>query len=123
MSASWTAVQSASLGEGDLCVDYLSKDKQVVPRLPHPAEKISWHYGAVGDGNGTEDPGQWIPAGKYQSGADQDRLCSDGRSLIIKSKHEIDHIFSELYSVDERIQFRTSGSRSLNCYCFEPSGR
>ena len=27
--------------------------------------------GVVGDGNGTEDPGQWIPAGKYQSGADQ----------------------------------------------------
>ena len=34
----------------------------------------------------------------------RERLCSDGRSLIIKSKHEIDHIFSELYSVDERIQ-------------------
>ena len=34
----------------------------------------------------------------------KDCLCSDGRSLIIKSKHEIDHIFSELYSVDERIQ-------------------
>lgn len=34
----------------------------------------------------------------------RNRLCSDGRSLIIKSKHEIDHIFSELYSVDERIQ-------------------
>ena len=34
----------------------------------------------------------------------KERLCSDGRSLIIKSKHEIDHIFSEFYSVDERIQ-------------------
>ena len=34
----------------------------------------------------------------------REQLCTDGRSLIIKSKHEIDHIFSELYSVDERIQ-------------------
>lgn len=34
----------------------------------------------------------------------RDTLCGDGRSLLIKSKHEIDHIFSELYRVDERIQ-------------------
>ena len=34
----------------------------------------------------------------------RDTLCGDGRSLLIKSKHEIDHIFSELYRVDERIR-------------------
>ena len=34
----------------------------------------------------------------------RDVLCGDGRSLLIKSKHEIDHIFSELYRVDERIR-------------------
>ena len=36
----------------------------------------------------------------------KDTLCKNERSLLIKSKREIDHIFSELYNVDERIRMK-----------------
>lgn len=35
----------------------------------------------------------------------RDRVCRDGAALIIRSRHEIDHICNELYHVDERIRY------------------
>ena len=92
------------LGEGDLCVDYLSKDKQVFLSSRIPLKK----YRGITVLLEMETAQQTLDQGFRQAHISlkeiKDCLCSDGRSLIIKSKHEIDHIFSELYSVDERIQ-------------------
>lgn len=92
------------LGEGDLCVDYLSKDKQVFLGSRIPLKK----YRGITVLLEMETAQCTLDQGFQQAHINleqiRNRLCSDGRSLIIKSKHEIDHIFSELYSVDERIQ-------------------
>lgn len=92
------------LGEGDLCVDYLSKDKQVFLGSRIPLKK----YRGITVLLEMETAQRTLDQGFQQAHINleqiKDRLCADGRSLIIKSKHEIDHIFSELYSVDERIQ-------------------
>lgn len=92
------------LGEGDLCVDYLSKDRQVFLGSRIPLKK----YRGITVLLDMETAQKTLDNGFQQAHINleqiRDRLCSDGRSLIIKSKHEIDHIFSELYSVDERIQ-------------------
>lgn len=92
------------LGEGDLCVDYLSKDRQVFLGSRIPLKK----YRGITVLLEMETAQQTLDSGFLQAHINleqiKNRLCSDGRSLIIKSKHEIDHIFSELYSVDERIQ-------------------
>lgn len=45
-------------------------------------------------------------------------MCADGRSLLIKSKHEIDHIFSELYCVDERIRLPYSWVKIIELLLF-----
>ncbi len=92
------------LGEGDLCVDYLSKDRQIFLGSRIPLKK----YRGITVLLEIETAQKTLDQGFQQAHVSlqqiRDCLCSDGRSLIIKSKHEIDHIFSELYSVDERIQ-------------------
>ncbi len=92
------------LGEGDLCVDYLSKNKQVFLGSRIPLKK----YRGITVLLEMETAQKTLDDGFRQAHINltqiKDHLCSDSRSLIIKSKHEIDHIFSELYSVDERIQ-------------------
>ena len=92
------------LGEGDLCVDYISKDKQVFLGSRIPLKK----YRGITVLLEMETAQRTLDSGFQQANINleqiKDSLCSDGRCLIIKSKHEIDHIFSELYSVDERIQ-------------------
>lgn len=92
------------LGEGDLCVDYLSKDNQVFHGSRIPLKK----YRGITVLLEMELAQRTLDHGFQQAHINleqiKDHLCADGRSLIIKSKHEINHIFSELYMVDERIQ-------------------
>lgn len=92
------------LGEGDLCVDYLSKDRQIFMGSRIPLKK----YRGITILLEMETAQRALDQGFQQAHISLEqiraRLCSDGRSLIIKSKHEIDHIFNELYSVDVRIQ-------------------
>lgn len=85
-------------------MDYLSKDKQVFLGSRIPLKK----YRGITVLLEMEIAQQTLDQGFQQAHISleqiRERLCTDSRSLIIKSKHEIDHIFSELYSVDERIQ-------------------
>ena len=85
-------------------MDYLSKDKQVFLGSPDSSKEISRHYCAAGNGNCAANFRSGLSTSSHQLGTDQRAIVHGRRSLIIKSKHEIDHIFSELYSVDERIQ-------------------
>lgn len=92
------------LGEGDLCVDYLSKDKQVFLGSRIPLKKYRGITVLIEIETAQKTLDQGFQQAHISLEQIRERLCMDSRSLIIKSKHEIDHIFSELYSVDERIQ-------------------
>ena len=75
------------LGEGDLCVDYLSKDRQVFLGSRIPLKK----YRGITVLLEMETAQQTLDQGFQQAHISleqiKERLCSDGRSLIIKSKH------------------------------------
>lgn len=92
------------LGEGDLSVSSLCKGKQLFVGSRIPLKK----YRGITVLLEIEEAQKTLNSG-FQQGdiclkQIRDTLCADGRSLLIKSKHEIDHIFSELYRVDERIR-------------------
>ncbi len=92
------------LGEGDLCVSDLCRDRQVFVSSRIPLKK----YRGITVLLEMEVAQKTLDTGFQQANINlaqiRDSLCADGRSLLIKSKHQIDHIFSELYSVDERIR-------------------
>lgn len=92
------------LGEGDLCVTSLRQDKQLFVNSRIPLKR----YRGITVLLEIETAQNALRTDFNQAEIDlkkiRDSLCGDGRSLLIKSKHEVDHIFSELYRVDERIQ-------------------
>ena len=92
------------LGEGDLSVSSLCKGKQlfVGSRIPLKKYRGITVLLEIEKAQKTLDTG--FQQGHINLQQIRDVLCGDGRSLLIKSKHEIDHIFSELYRVDERIR-------------------
>lgn len=92
------------LGEGDLCVNNLCQDKQVFVSSRIPLKK----YRGITILLELETSQKTLDTGFQQANINlkqiRDNLCADGQSLLIKSKYQIDHIFSELYCVDERIR-------------------
>lgn len=92
------------LGEGDLCVSSLCKGTQIFTSSKIPLKK----YRGITVLLEMEKAQETLNADFRQADIDlkkiRDALCADGRSLLIKSKHEVDHIFGELYCVDERIR-------------------
>lgn len=93
------------LGEGDLSVSSLCKGQQLFTgsRIPLKKYRGITVLFEIETAQKTLDT-NFQQASIYLNQI-RDTLCADGRSLLIKSKHEIDHIFSELYCVDERIRF------------------
>lgn len=85
-------------------MDYLSKDKQVFLGSRIPLKKYRGITVLIEIETAQKTLDQGFQQAHISLEQIRERLCMDSRSLIIKSKHEIDHIFSELYSVDERIQ-------------------
>ena len=47
---------------------------------------------------------KYFPYGNIDLFEMRDKVCKNGAALIIRSRHEINHIIGELYRVDERIQ-------------------
>lgn len=92
------------LGEGDLSVSSLCKGKQlfVGSRIPLKKYRGITILLEIEEAQRTFDTD--FLQGYINLQQIRDTLCTDGRSLLIKSKHEVDHIFSELYRVDERIR-------------------
>lgn len=92
------------IGEGDLSVTSLSKGKQVFANSRIPLKK----YRGITILFDIAPAQQTLNRDFRQANLNllqiRDTLCGDGRSLLIKSKHEVDHIFGELYHVDERIR-------------------
>ena len=91
------------LGEGDLCVDYLSKDRQVFLGSRIPLKKYRG-ITVLLEMEPRSKP--WIRAFNKLISVGTDKRTPVFRWAFPyhQSKHEIDHIFSEFYSVDERIQ-------------------
>lgn len=92
------------LGEGDLSVSNLCRGQQLFVGSRIPLKK----YRGITVLFEMETAQQTLNADFKQASINlkqiRDTLCADGRSLLIKSKHEVDHIFNELYCVDERIR-------------------
>lgn len=91
------------LCEGDLSVSNLCKGKQLFVGSRIPLKK----YRGITVLIEIETAQQTLHTDFHQASIDlkriRDTLCAGGRSLLIKSKHEIEYIFRELYCVDERI--------------------
>lgn len=92
------------LGEGDLSVSNLCKGQQLFVGSRIPLKKYRGITVLLEMEEAQKTLNTDFRQGDINLQQIRDTLCGDGRSLLIKSKHEIDHIFSELYRVDERIQ-------------------
>lgn len=90
------------LGEGDLCVNDLSKLAFIGSRFPMKK------YRGLTVLFDIKMAQQTLESDFSQTNINlfyiRDTLCQNGQSLPIRSRREIDHIFSELYHVDERIR-------------------
>lgn len=92
------------LGEGGLCVTNLCRNKQIfvnsrIPLKRYRGITILLEMKAAQDTLNADFTKKDISLAKIR-----DTLCCDGQSMIIKSRREVAHIFSELYRVDERIR-------------------
>ena len=106
------------LGEGDLSVSNLCKGQQLFVGSRIPLKK----YRGITVLFEIETAQKTLNSDFKQADINlaqiRDTLCADGRSLLIKSKHEIDHIFSELYCVDERIRLPYSWVKIIELLLF-----
>lgn len=90
------------LGEGDLCVSNLGKQAFVGSRLP--LKKYRGLTVLLEVETAQESLNSYFPQANINLAQIRDKLCPNGQSLLIKARHKIDHIFSELYQTDERIR-------------------
>ncbi len=92
------------IGEGDLSVTSLSKGKQVFVNSRIPLKKYRGITILFDIASAQQTLNRDFRQANLNLLQIRDTLCGEGRSLLIKSKHEVDHIFGELYHVDERIR-------------------
>lgn len=92
------------IGEGDLSVTSLRKGKQVFVNSRIPLKKYRGITILLDIASAQPTLNRDFRQANLNLLQIRDTLCGEGRSLLIKSKHEVDHIFGELYHVDERIR-------------------
>lgn len=61
---------------------------------------------------------KFFPYGNINLSEMRDKLCKNGAALIVRSRHEINHIISELYKVDDRIRFPYSIIKTMELLLF-----
>ena len=93
------------IGEGDLNVCGLKKGEQIFESSKIPLKKYRGITILLEIDIAQKVLDQDFKQANINLTQIRDTLCPEGRSLLIKSKHEVDHIFSELYNVDKRIRF------------------
>lgn len=108
--------ERAFIGKGDLSVIELAKVPFKNSRIPtnHYVGLSLFIDMAVAQ----QSLSQYFPYGHIDLFKMRDKLCENGTGLIMRSRHEIDHIISELYKVDERIQFPYSIIKTLELLLF-----
>lgn len=92
------------IGKGDLSVTSLRKGKQVFVNSRIPLKKYRGITILLDIASAQPTLNRDFRQANLNLLQIRDTLCGEGRSLLIKSKHEVDHIFGELYHVDERIR-------------------
>lgn len=92
------------LNEGDLSVSSLYKDQQLFVGSRIPFKKYRGITVLLQMDKAQQTLEADFPKGGISLSKIRDTLCADGRALLVKSKHEIDHIFGEIYRTDERIR-------------------
>lgn len=92
------------LGEGDLCVTNLCRDKQVFVNSRIPLKRYRGITVLLEMDTAQSTLSTDFNQAEIRLEKIRETLCGDGRSLLMKSKREVGHIFSELYRVDERIR-------------------
>ena len=61
---------------------------------------------------------KYFPYGNIDLFEMRDKVCKNGAALIIRSRHEINHIIGEVYRVDERIQLPYSIIKTIELLLF-----
>lgn len=92
------------LGEGDLSVGSLKKGEQLIVASGIPLKRYKGITVLFDLEQAEKTLAQNFTVSSISLARIRDTLCKDGMILLVKSKNEIDHIFHELYHVDERIQ-------------------
>lgn len=90
------------MGEGDLCVSDLGGQAFANSRLP--TNKYIGISILLDLHTAQTSLDALFPQANIDLFALCDYLCAEGKSLMIRARSEVDHIFSELYYVDERIR-------------------
>lgn len=92
------------LGEGDLAVSHLSKEEQVFTNSRIPFKKYRGITITLEMELAQKTLNKDFQQAKIDLISIKNNLCENSPSLLIKSRHEIDYIFRQLYSVNESIQ-------------------
>ncbi|CDX02942.1 AraC family transcriptional regulator [Desulfitobacterium hafniense] len=90
------------LGEGDLCVTDLSRQVFVSSRLPLRKYRGVTLFLEVEKAQHTLAAG--FPQAEINLAGIVNELCGKEQSLLVKSREDVERIFSKLSEVDERIQ-------------------
>ena len=92
------------LGEGDLSVSSFCKGRQSIVGSRIPLKKYQGITILFEIEKAQKSLNSEFSLARIDLNQIKENLCSEGRSLLIKSKYEIDHIFRELYHVNDKIR-------------------
>ena len=106
------------LGEGDLCVSNLCRDKQIFVSSRIPLRKYRGITVLLEMESAQKTLNKDLRPTDISLERIKDTLCKNERSLLIKSKRKIDHIFSEFTMLMSAFGCRISGLRLLSCSFF-----
>lgn len=90
------------MGEGDLCISDLGGQEFVNSHLP--TNKYIGLAIMLDLQVAQASLDELFPQANIDLFSLRDYLCMGGKSLLIRARSEVDHIFNELYYVDERIR-------------------
>lgn len=108
--------EHAFLGKGDLSIvdlwQVLFKDSCV------PMKKYVGLSLFIDINSAQKSIDKYFPYGNINLLKLRDGLCKNGAALIIRSRHEINHIINELYKIDERVKLPYSIIKTIELLLF-----
>jgi AraC-like DNA-binding protein len=108
--------ERAFIGKGDLSIIDLGKapfENSCIPMKKYVGLSFFIDINAA-----QKSISRYFPYGNIDLTGIRDRLCNNGAALIIRSRHEINHIINELYKVDERVQLPYSIIKTIELLLF-----
>lgn len=108
--------ERAFIGKGDLSVLELGKipfENSCIPMKKYTGLSIF-----IDMDKAQKSISKYFPFGDINLFEIRDKVCKNGVALIIRSRHEINHIINELYRVDKRIQTPYSILKTIELLLF-----